>query len=184
MKSLLLTGALFTSIVALFFFLKKGKVADTKIAKYPVSKYVCMPCGSGCDTIIYDNPGECMHCKMPLVDKSSIVFDSIKPADVCTYIRQHPHTVLLDVRTKEEFEGRADPDFGALQHAINIPVQELEARVNELNAYKQQEIIVYCSHSRRSPQASYRLSVHGFKQVKNMQGGMSVMGPDSCRVKR
>jgi len=32
---------------------------------------------------------------------------------------------------------------------------------------------VYCSHSHRSPRASYMLSQNGFKNVTNMLGGMS-----------
>jgi rhodanese-related sulfurtransferase len=46
--------------------------------------------------------------------------------------------------------------------------------MGELAKYKNKEIIVYCSHSHRSPGASYMLSQNGFKKVTNMQGGMSV----------
>ena len=60
------------------------------------------------------------------------------------------------------------------KNAINIPVQELEKRMNELEKYKDKEIIVYCSHSHRSPRASYMLTQNGFKKVTNMLGGMSV----------
>ena len=46
--------------------------------------------------------------------------------------------------------------------------------MNELEKYKDKEIVVYCSHSRRSPRASYILTRNGFKNVTNMLGGMSV----------
>jgi rhodanese-related sulfurtransferase len=91
--------------------------------------------------------------------------------------------VLLDVRTREEFEGSASPDFGTLENAINLPVQELEAKWSSLSALKNREIIVYCSHSHRSPLASYILTQHGFTNVTNMAGGMSVMTDNSCRKK-
>jgi len=42
--------------------------------------------------------------------------------------------------------------------------------------YKGQEVIVYCSHSHRSPRASYFLTTHGFKNVKNVSGGVSTLG--------
>ncbi|MBK9570546.1 MAG: rhodanese-like domain-containing protein [Chitinophagaceae bacterium] len=35
-------------------------------------------------------------------------------------------------------------------------------------------MVVYCSHSHRSPRASYMLTQNGFKHVTNMQQGMSV----------
>ena len=66
----------------------------------------------------------------------------------------HPGVVLLDVRTGDEFNGKAKPDFGRLKNAINIPIQELDKRLSELDQHKGKQIIVYCSHSRRSPQAS------------------------------
>jgi rhodanese-related sulfurtransferase len=87
---------------------------------------------------------------------------------------------LLDVRTKEEFEGKADPNFGALKNSINIPIQELESRLPSINNLKKKEIIAYCSHNHRSPQASYILTQHGFHKVINMSGGMSVMTDKSC----
>ena len=55
-----------------------------------------------------------------------------------------------------------------------FPSRNLEERMSELEKYKDKEIIVYCSHSHRSPRASYMLNQKGFKKVTNMQGGMSV----------
>jgi len=49
-----------------------------------------------------------------------------------------------------------------------------------LAPYKEKEIIVYCSHSHRSPQACYILTQNGFSNVTNMNGGMSVMKDKSC----
>lgn len=145
-------------------------------------KYQCMPCGSECDKTIHDKPGTCVHCNMPLVKKSSVTFKEIAASDICSYIKQHPTAILLDVRTKLEFEGKADPDFGTLKNAINIPIQELEARMNELNKYKSRQIVVFCSHSHRSPRASYILTQNGFSKVSNMSGGMSVMTNNECRA--
>jgi rhodanese-related sulfurtransferase len=117
---------------------------------------------------------------MELVKRSTVTFGNISPEEICGYISKHPNTVLLDVRTREEFEGKAKPDFGTLKNSINIPVQELEQRLPELNKLKKKEIIVYCSHSHRSPQASYILTQHGFHKVINMSGGMSVLADKSC----
>jgi len=142
--------------------------------------YQCMPCGRDCDNDVYDKPGECRHCQMALVEKSTVHFKTIEPSMLCQYIAEHPNVVLLDVRTKEEFDGKADPDYGTLKNAINVPVQELQKNISTLASYKDKEIIVYCSHSHRSPQACYILTQNGFSNVTNMAGGMSVLKDKSC----
>ena len=100
---------------------------------------------------------------------------NITPAALCNYIDGigKQNTVLLDVRTPEEFNGTAPDKFGKLTGAVNIPVQELEKRILELAVYKNKEIIVYCSHSHRSPMASYILMQKGFTKITNMEFGMS-----------
>src|SRR5262245_52559060 len=106
--------------------------------------YQCIPCGSDCDNDVYDKPGKCSHCQMELVEKSTVHFKTIEPSMLCQYIADHPNVVLLDVRTKEEFEGKANPNYGSLKNAINVPVQELEKNISTLASYRDKEIIVYC----------------------------------------
>ncbi len=113
---------------------------------------------------------------MEIVKKSSIVHGNVMPQDLYAHILKagSSNVLLLDVRTAEEFKGTAPDKFGRLKNAINIPVQELETRIKELDTYKDKEIIVYCSHSHRSPRASYLLTQNGFKKVSNMQQGMHI----------
>jgi rhodanese-related sulfurtransferase/DNA-directed RNA polymerase subunit RPC12/RpoP len=170
----LLSPLMISGLVCFFTANSFGQSAKKPLAKYAM-QYVCPPCGNDCDSIVYNTPGICPHCHMQLVKKSSITFGSIEPSQVRNYISLHPDVVLLDVRTKEEFEGKADPNYGTLKNAINIPVQELQNRLSELNHLKKKKIIVYCSHSHRSATASYLLTQNGFNNVLNMSGGMSVM---------
>ncbi len=142
--------------------------------------FVCTPCGYDCDKINFSKGGMCKSCNMPLVKRSSIYFKTIEPSAICAYIKKHPSVVLLDVRTREEFEGKGDPDFGTLHNAINIPIQELESKLNTLKYLANKDIIVFCSHSHRSPRAAYMLNQSGFKKVTNMAGGMSVMKDELC----
>ncbi len=139
------------------------------------SIYVCMPCGSSCDDIAYKKPGICSHCNMKLVVKNTVKFNKIEPKNLCSFIlaKGNKNVLLLDVRTKEEFNGTGNEKFGKLAGVINIPVQDLEKRIAELGKYKNKEIVVYCSHSHRSPRASYLLMQNGFNKVTNMQFGMS-----------
>lgn len=134
-------------------------------------QYSCTPCGSECDKEVYEKSGTCSECNMALINKSTISHKDIKPDQMCEL--DVNKVVFLDVRTPAEFNGTAEAKFGAIKNAINIPIQELESRMNELEKYKDKEIVVYCSHSRRSPRASYMLTQKGYKHVTNMLGGMS-----------
>lgn len=149
-----------------------GNNAATVNSAVTDTVYTCLPCGSSCDTATYKSPGTCSHCHMQLVDKKTITHKTIQPQQLCGV--NSSNTIFLDVRTPEEFNGTAPEKFGAIKNAINIPVQELQKRMNELDAYKNKPIIVYCSHSHRSPRASYMLTQAGFTNVTNMSGGMSV----------
>jgi len=142
---------------------------------YSDTQYVCLPCGSDCDKTLYTKPGTCTHCNMPLVKKTTVKFKAIAPVALCNFIKNKgkENVVLLDVRTAAEFNGTAPDKFGKLAGAINIPIQELDKRIAELNPYKNKEIVVYCSHSHRSPRASYMLMQKGFTKVTNMELGMS-----------
>lgn len=147
--------------------------ANKNVSKKEAAQtYSCMPCGSSCDDKTYTRPGRCSHCNMDLVKTNTIVHGTITPAALCNV--DVSSILFLDVRTPAEFNGTAEEKFGAIKNAVNIPVQELEKRIVELEKYKDKEIVVYCSHSHRSPRASYMLTQAGFKKVTNMQGGMSV----------
>jgi len=141
------------------------------------AKYVCSPCGNDCDKDVYDKPGACAHCGMTLIDKATIGFTDIDFEGVCARLKANPKAVLLDVRSPAEFKGTSTDveTFGHFKNAININIIELDARVSELSKYKDQEVIVYCSHSQRSPRASYFLANHGFRNVKNVAGGVSTL---------
>lgn len=162
--------------------------AENKIAAADTN-YVCTPCGRSCDTITYQKPGSCKSCMMSLVYKATVQIKQISPDAVCDFLTDmgKENVLLLDVRSPEEFNGTAPDKFGKLAGAINIPFQELEKRLAELNEYKNKEIIVYCSHSHRSPMASYMLMQQGFTKVNNMQLGMSEWNnkvkPDNCNNK-
>lgn len=75
--------------------------------------------------------------------------------------------VIMDVRTPEEL---MEP-LGKLENVINIPVQELESRLYELEKFRDREILVICKLGIRSATATKFLIKHGFN-AKNILGGM------------
>lgn len=161
-------------ICIVFFFSCKNsteKANQTSNSKKDTA-YQCIPCGYNCDTATYNAAGTCSSCKMDLVKKENILHRNILIDSLC--FLKDSSTIYLDVRTTEEFNGTAPDKFGAIKNAINIPVQELEKRRNELDKFKNKNIVVYCSHAHRSAMASYQLAQNGFSKVNNMLGGMSV----------
>jgi rhodanese-related sulfurtransferase len=57
-----------------------------------------------------------------------------------------------------------------LENAVHIPIEEIELRVDELNA--DDEIVVYCHQGVRSAAVADYLRQRGFKNVKNLLGGL------------
>ncbi|MDP2115735.1 MAG: rhodanese-like domain-containing protein, partial [Bacteroidota bacterium] len=76
--------------------------------------------------------------------------------------------IVVDVRTPEEFED------GAYPGAINIPLDELMPRYEELGKNAAREIVVYCASGARSAYAQQMLMNLGYANVKN-GGGLSAM---------
>jgi len=76
--------------------------------------------------------------------------------------------VVVDVRTPEEFRS------GAISGAINIPLDELQKRINELGS-PNREITLYCASGARSSYAQQFLKNKGFANVKNGGGIMQMM---------
>lgn len=75
--------------------------------------------------------------------------------------------VILDVRTDAELTGA----LPKIESALHIPVQELEARVDELEKYKDKEIVVVCRTQNRSSKAAGFLNGKGY-DAKSVTGGM------------
>ncbi len=70
---------------------------------------------------------------------------------------------IVDVRTPDEFADEAYPN------AVNIPVNELQSRIDELGN-KSSSIVVYCASGGRSALAARMLNAYGFTDVVNAGG--------------
>jgi rhodanese-related sulfurtransferase len=88
--------------------------------------------------------------------------------------------VVLDVRSHGEYYDTSSnfqqSNIGHIKGAINIPIQDFRkdaATVHRLDAYKDKEIYVICSHSYRSRVVSNMLLDSGFSHVNNTRGGMT-----------
>ncbi len=73
---------------------------------------------------------------------------------------------IIDVRTPKEFS------FGYIQGAVNIPLDELRNRLEEVSTDKKK--YVYCAVGMRGYLASNILEANGFEDVYNLVGGYSL----------
>jgi len=74
--------------------------------------------------------------------------------------------LLLDVRTEEELE------IVSLPGAKHIPLHELDQRLDEIDAWREKEVICMCHHGGRSAMAQHILLKKGFTNVANLVGGI------------
>tara|TARA_Y100000031_G_C7904718_1_gene241143 strand:- start:85 stop:408 length:324 start_codon:yes stop_codon:yes gene_type:complete len=74
--------------------------------------------------------------------------------------------ILIDVRFEQELQ------YGKIKYSIMIPLPELPDKLNLIEEYKNKEIIVYCRSGGRSAKATEYLIKSGFKDVKNLVGGI------------
>ena len=91
---------------------------------------------------------------------------------------QNSKPLVLDVRTEAEYKR------GHLENAVLIPVQQLQARLNELLSYKDQDILVYCATGNRSTVASKIMLDSGFTRIHNMRYGIYQWNKDKYPVVR
>jgi adenylyltransferase/sulfurtransferase len=90
--------------------------------------------------------------------------DEISPEELKARLDASDRPVLVDVR--EDWETR----LCRLDHAVHIPIEELEFRTEELDPAD--EIVVYCHHGVRSAAVADYLRRLGFARVRNLAGGL------------
>ncbi|QNP52383.1 rhodanese-like domain-containing protein [Hymenobacter qilianensis] len=75
--------------------------------------------------------------------------------------------VILDVREGWEYEE------SRIEGSQHIPLGSLPQRVDELEDFKEGEVIVHCKGGSRSNSAKAFLAQNGFRNVRNLIGGIT-----------
>lgn len=102
---------------------------------------------------------------MDAMKRRVLGFQDIKPQEAVRLIN-HAEAVVLDLREDQEYHE------GHVLNAIHIPYGLMEERLEELDKYKTQPLIVYCRTGQRSAQAAVMLRRQGFERVYKLSGGM------------
>jgi len=88
--------------------------------------------------------------------------------------------LILDVRSPGEYSE------GYIGNALNIDHREVESRLNEIIAFKDKPVIVYCYSGIRAGRVESMLAEKGFSKVQHLEGdwsGWNSAGLAATRVK-
>ena len=91
---------------------------------------------------------------------------TVTPTELAERLRSTKPPHLLDVREENEHA------FCALPGSRLLPLSELADRAEELSAWRDEEVVVYCHHGVRSAHAIGYLRQLGFQQLLNLSGGI------------
>lgn len=92
----------------------------------------------------------------------------VSPREVRRRLDAGEDLVLLDCRTpREHAAARIEP-------AELVPLQDLGARLWELDRYHDRCVVVFCHHGVRSLQMTAALRREGFADVRSMAGGIDL----------
>ena len=101
-----------------------------------------------------------------VIDYQQANYREVSPKEAAELIR-NVAPLVLDVRTPGEYSR------GHLQGSLLIPVQQLQARWQEIAGYKEKDVLIYCATGNRSTVAAKILIDNGFKRIFNLRHGIS-----------
>ena len=90
---------------------------------------------------------------------------AVGPMDAVRLMNQG--ALLVDVRSREEFEG------GHVLDARHLPQEEIAGAGESLKKYRDKPVIVCCESGMRSGAAARVLKAQGFAKVVNLRGGLA-----------
>ena len=91
---------------------------------------------------------------------------SISGAALAAELKKGATPVILDVRTPEEYRA------GHIPGSLNVPLDQLAARLPELGIAKSDEVVVHCERGPRAAQAEALLTQDGYQHVVDLEGHM------------
>lgn len=93
-------------------------------------------------------------------------YNKIESEKASELVNETKQTLVIDVRDAESYEK------GHLANAVNIPFDELEGKISDLEGYKDQTVAFVCNTGNKSGKATQMFVDKGFTKVYNVEGGM------------
>src|SRR3954452_13126972 len=144
---------------SLFFFYAKAKKSCSRFIVFIFS--MCFFSGKAQQPFRFDN----------------VLYKTVYWNDAVRLMNENHNYLVLDVRTPGEYADTSQSthmNMGRVKGAVNINIDSFSQHLEELKKYTNENIFVYCSHSQRSRRVSKLLADNGFKNVYNINGGMSI----------
>jgi phage shock protein E len=91
---------------------------------------------------------------------------TISSAELAAQIKSGTAPLILDVRTPDEYRS------GHIPGSVNIPIDQLPARLAEIRIAKADEVVVHCEVGGRAAKAEAILARAGYGQVVDLDGHM------------
>lgn len=92
-------------------------------------------------------------------------YQNISSEQLKKMIESEKNLMVIDVREKNEY------NTGHIKSAILLPTSEIRSRVNEIP--KDKKFVLVCASGARSSQVAAWLVQMGYKEVYNLEGGLS-----------
>jgi rhodanese-related sulfurtransferase len=120
----------------------------------------------------------CGACRS--VPPSPETFPHLAPGVIHQLLRDSPDTLVVDLRTPQEFEGEG----GHLAKARNIPLERLPFRLLEISSFRNETFIVYCRDDECGDQGAKLLLEAGFEDGLLIDGGIEAWVKQGFRTAR
>lgn len=99
-------------------------------------------------------------------DYDTVTYTNVTGSEFEKLAAEKTDAVVLDLRDAKDFEK------GSVENAVNIPMDEFEAKASEQLKDKNQEILLYCNTGTRTSEASQILEKNGYTNVVNSIDGV------------
>jgi rhodanese-related sulfurtransferase len=84
--------------------------------------------------------------------------------------------VLVDIRDTKEYSA------GHIAGALSMPVSSIDARIGEMEPYKDKPVVLVCKMGQHASAAGRKLKALGFENVRRLSGGMAEWTASSLPV--
>lgn len=101
---------------------------------------------------------------MQAVPADDFMSPAMPPADVKARLGTPQAPLMVDLRTPPEFA------IAHLPGAVNIPLSELEKRVDEVRPEQGRDMLIYCLNGSRTRQAEPQLYAHDINTFYHLEG--------------
>ena len=104
----------------------------------------------------------------------------LEVSDLKIRLESGERPLILDVRSPEEFVGKQ----GHIDQSLNIPLDLLEDRIDELTPFMGKSVAIACRTHVRSAKAARLLTAHGFTDLSVVRNGMTAWISENFSVVR